>query len=496
MIGSLPSTMQEDTQVIFVPHDPDADANADATTDTIADADTTNAGTAIVDAEREHEFLSRRPPQRTYFKRLYINTFTHFKRWIHEAPFVSDSRGMKYTFDSARFHAVANATIGLIGVSPEEYAKTSLRVRVGKSVILDTPLWTIILLLRDYPRAIHGENHHIIPFQHFLCDDGPLLLGQFKDPLTIELIGPDPSSPGTAWVTFEAFILSSDEHSRTVQCAHETYLRQVVSAHISVRPGPNTFRIESEAPLEEIVLRAHSPLEDLWATPPSLRSTLAGMDFVNADNPLLRLGTPPSATNENTYILQARPHFLKGNDREMTGLIYQAGKDIEIHSDGDGEVDVFLVGYNIFNNEAKWYFPERTLIVDDLPSYPLTRVSDTVFIEGYWFNLKHQRYRSPDELYPYPRPGPTPVDPAFLIRLREMTATADVVNCFGWSDCRLCNQPNGCAEYTVTKNGITFRYPEGLIHYYEAHNVAPSTEFASFVLTSPTSPSGARPSTR
>ena len=82
-----------------------------------------------------------------------------------------------------------------------------------------------------------------------------------------------------------------------------------------------------------------------------------------------------------------------------------------------------------------------------------------------------------------PRPGPTPVDPAFLARLRDMTATASADHFNGWSDCRLCDQPNGCAEYSVTKNGITFRYPEGLIHYYEAHNVTPSSEFMSFVMT-------------
>ncbi|QXV73974.1 hypothetical protein [Rhizobium phage RHEph12] len=48
----------------------------------------------------------------------------------------------------------------------------------------------------------------------------------------------------------------------------------------------------------------------------------------------------------------------------------------------------------------------------------------------------------------------------------------------GWSTCRLCGEKNGSKEYSL--NG--FRWPEGLIHYVDAHNVLVTGEFMNFLL--------------
>jgi hypothetical protein len=123
--------------------------------------------------------------------------------------------------------------------------------------------------------------------------------------------------------------------------------------------------------------------------------------------------------------------------------------------------------------------------------YPLTKVSDCEFIEGYWFpldeNVKERDYIEP--MYPMPLPMPlqtirTDVKyKLFLDKLNELTKnTAECINYFGSSTCRICKKVNGSAEYKLTSGNITFRYPEGLIHYYEDHDVYPSEEFHDFVM--------------
>lgn len=44
------------------------------------------------------------------------------------------------------------------------------------------------------------------------------------------------------------------------------------------------------------------------------------------------------------------------------------------------------------------------------------------------------------------------------------------------------NKMNGSREYRLKKDGVTFKFPEGLIHYYEDHMVQPSDEFYDFIM--------------
>lgn len=114
-------------------------------------------------------------------------------------------------------------------------------------------------------------------------------------------------------------------------------------------------------------------------------------------------------------------------------------------------------------------------------TYPLTKISETEFIEGYWFPLNPC---DNDYNIGYPKPivTDTPVCQRFLDKLKLITNSAKKNDYFGWSKCRICKCVNGGSEYRLTSNGKTFRYPSGLLHYYEAHNVQPSKEFYDFVM--------------
>lgn len=52
----------------------------------------------------------------------------------------------------------------------------------------------------------------------------------------------------------------------------------------------------------------------------------------------------------------------------------------------------------------------------------------------------------------------------------------------GHSKCRLCGVANGSEEYQTKYNDIIYRFPGGVKHYYEKHNVQPSNEFIEFII--------------
>jgi len=110
-------------------------------------------------------------------------------------------------------------------------------------------------------------------------------------------------------------------------------------------------------------------------------------------------------------------------------------------------------------------------------TYPLTKISDTEFIEGYWFTS----YDSGIE-YPHPLPSNSNVCPIFLNKLKLVSHNSQELHYNGYSFCRLCGCKNGTIEFSLSSQGVTFRYPIGLFHYYEEHNVQPSKEFNDFII--------------
>jgi hypothetical protein len=51
----------------------------------------------------------------------------------------------------------------------------------------------------------------------------------------------------------------------------------------------------------------------------------------------------------------------------------------------------------------------------------------------------------------------------------------------GYSGCRLCGRLNGTREFSLTKNDIEYRWPEGLKHYIAEHRVALPKRFEEIV---------------
>jgi hypothetical protein len=67
----------------------------------------------------------------------------------------------------------------------------------------------------------------------------------------------------------------------------------------------------------------------------------------------------------------------------------------------------------------------------------------------------------------------------FLSKLVHKESIAKKIAYRGYSSCRLCNKRNGYLEYEYGG----WRWPEGLSHYVEEHNVKPSDDFIAFITT-------------
>ncbi len=101
-------------------------------------------------------------------------------------------------------------------------------------------------------------------------------------------------------------------------------------------------------------------------------------------------------------------------------------------------------------------------------------------VVGYWS-------RSPDDpTLPYPQANPAPWErqAEFVAKLKAIEQAArerrlgKLMAYRGFSMCRLCNTQNGHEEF----DHGGYRWPAGLLHYVEAHNVRLPDAFVAAVL--------------
>ena len=100
-------------------------------------------------------------------------------------------------------------------------------------------------------------------------------------------------------------------------------------------------------------------------------------------------------------------------------------------------------------------------------------------IEGYWY----KPFDDSCAAYPFPRARKNAWEDAavFIIKLQRMQESAHVVAYKGISNCRLCKKMNGSTEFVVEGKDYIWKWPSGLLHYVQVHNVKPSRDFRKFV---------------
>ena len=119
---------------------------------------------------------------------------------------------------------------------------------------------------------------------------------------------------------------------------------------------------------------------------------------------------------------------------------------------------------------------------------PATQLGDGVFVEGYWFNANLAattcQYPMPLEVEQATYDEVPKAE--WRTRFREVLANLDVVctteRYMGASRSRLTGEKIGNVEYTIVHKGTeTWKFPEGLAHYYLDNRVLPSERFAEVI---------------
>ncbi len=117
---------------------------------------------------------------------------------------------------------------------------------------------------------------------------------------------------------------------------------------------------------------------------------------------------------------------------------------------------------------------------------PLTQVSENSFIEGRWRdNPQLENKPGTPTVYPYPYSHEKKFFDSNFIKTLKGIMIDRRRYAIPYNDlevCRLCFKTLSNKEYTLHKDNMTFRFNEGLLHYYLRHNVWPSKKFYTFVM--------------
>jgi hypothetical protein len=98
--------------------------------------------------------------------------------------------------------------------------------------------------------------------------------------------------------------------------------------------------------------------------------------------------------------------------------------------------------------------------------------------EGYWYaDNKH------DENYPKieSQINKIKINQEFLDQLKIVSKFGYWYSWMGYSSCRLCVKDNNGDSDIITHDD-KYKFPSGLIHYFENHNVHPTKEFYDYVI--------------
>ncbi|AYV76218.1 MAG: hypothetical protein Terrestrivirus5_40 [Terrestrivirus sp.] len=487
----------------------------------------------------------------TFFKTIFAGRpFTHYRKWIETTNHGKDSNTI-IVINKDKYNSL-NGMMNLLFVidcdnnnnnnnnnnklSFEDeivFNQLSIKLRIGDLVIFDQECYGILNILKSmnelYNKAVsiyENDNQIYIPLQNFMMKNVNFPTCSFKDDLIIEFYY---SHYKNVITTCEAYQLDQEEYKRFRDTAHETRIR---SYHTELHRIPRTEPIVN-IPLESKVLIRNISLLPLKGT--VTNAYIDSKPFTKLSDPYNKFyetysNSIPNNKNKNNnnnkydcFIYDTVPTNGKDGSTEInTGFIVgNNNRSIIVKFDNStqkpDELDyidnyvLITIGYdNILNTKPEIVFDYLPYKYDYSNNYPLTKVSDTEYIEGYWYDDVSDSKET--RTYPFPKPEPNKqINEQFMSKLEtiienansfkhygmfgydeskndEMKEMADGIkikftNFMGGSHCRLCEQMIGSDEGIIVKNDIKYRFPSGIIHYYKDHDVQPSEEFNNLIMS-------------
>jgi hypothetical protein len=319
--------------------------------------------------------------------------------------------------------------------------------------------------------------------QYFMMDTNPLLLTQFTDDLIIKcefktsILDTNIQYQSMLKCCVEATKLTDDAYNESKTLDYKLYISSYFTKMYS-----NLITLNLNLPIliRDIMLVVDK--QDL-----NLNPSIEGIPLFPGSDTMMNYHE--CVIPSDTYYYKTTP-FKYPN----TPLVLNTCVTGFMHGDKDTRIFVknntyqqdikVIVRYDnliicLNNKPVITVLPE--LAIPSTNSYPLTKISDTVFAEGYWYS--DIKYIQDMYNYPFPKATDTLVNKIFIDKLIDITLNYAVrIELEDNVMCKICKLINGSSNWVLKSNNITFNYPAGLVHYYTDHNVQPSAEFYDFIM--------------
>lgn len=433
----------------------------------------------IINAENFAKNYLTKSPKKTQFKTLVETKMTHsnhfnlkiepiIKENIHEFIFDSNITDLSITY--------RNICIVIYCASFSDIKYLNIRNRINKSNIFGysgdeiNMMMSLNSTLYNKCNDSFNKDYIIVPINQLLFVNNNICLFNNKD-LDLVIDIEFNKIIQKSYLMMDAYNLTNEEANRMFQCGHEYFINDYLFLYEDI-DYEKKIELKYYEMVDSIVIDFYNKDND------KLKRNKISLDkipFIGPEEyPFIPLSSTPNLLQNGYFYLvsDSTPNYTSGR--------YVCNPRTLHIKTGDNTRCVIMIKFFSHMNSSF----VKAKLYDDIDydfNYPLTKVDDNNFIEGYW-SSPNNIYET--KKYPYPKSSDEKVSKEFINKLEQILKSSDTNknSYFGFSICRLCGCNNGAGEYKIKKNNITFTVPEGLIHYYKDHNVQPSKEFYDFIM--------------
>ena len=435
------------------------------------------------------KFYSKNPTS-TIFKKNYSFRLTHYNKWTQLYDFGLSRDIHIVDMYTKNIHMYNNLSLILtFGINLEIVTAfsflTFISLKIGNLVTINLPghiIYEIICMnyknKKKIAKILKHKNQLIIPLQTLISQNDLYISANHNIEIHYKYKPEADHWINNVSVGLVSVYLTSEEKRRYQFCGQE---------YMANRYYFERHRIEK---ISKIAVPVLLPIKTIIIIPKNPNYTIdINIEFRNFIRSSYNYFSDGIDIHSNNYYMNLLiPHAELTTNNIPPGKLITKNKNLylDIKTDNPNEITIIYCCHDYLRMESDCVQYGGCLVNRINENYyPLTKISENKFIEGYWFPLEPTD-KDYDISYPKPISSIEPISIDFTNKLILLTNTvATTESYYGSSTCRLCQCSNGSEEHTLIFQEVQFIYPSGLIHYYKDHNVHPSKEFYNFVMNYP-----------
>lgn len=430
-------------------------------------------------------------PKITNFKPIYNTKPTHFNKFTVIIENTLDNNNALFTMENNTNIAISNGVIQIkssvlyaffeeIEITMEHNNKTVTLLKLSYDDLI-----TILKHKFNYDiyKNYDKTSKLIIPFQKLIIDEYLFINKNMKLNVKLNSSINDSSTLNkicTTSLIYEKNELTYIESMRFHTDCWEKYINSYENIYGTINDDTFTINFKNYS----------KPIYGIYIGSSNVDGiNLVNLKCYNEDHYIHSIETLNAYENyvyNKQICVDKNMYVINFDNNNRTHGIF-AGKFY-----GDENKNLIITGKNgtklniIINYFNILIYDDNTIELDCLKErlpdynnfYPLTKLSDNKYVEGYWFNSISEQTST----FPFPKETEKIVDINFLNKLKNCMSILKKIDYCGPSMCRICKQCNGNIEYELIENDVKYLFPEGVMHYYQDHNVQPSDEFYALIM--------------